>query len=90
MCDSKNSLGLQFPYVFTDNPAQETKGNTLKLMVLAVFVTIYSMFVQCILSNKCLLYTNICKNKYCKINIKITLTCFGVNAPSLGSLHLCN
>jgi len=37
---------------------------------------------------KCLLYTNICTNKYCKF-ILITPTCFGVNIPSLGSLQLC-
>ena len=33
--------------------------------------------------------TNICKNKQCKINIKITPTCFGVNTASSGSLQLC-
>ena len=34
-------------------------------------------------------YTNTCKNKLCKINIKIIPTCFGVNTPSSGSLQLC-
>jgi len=29
-----------------------------------------------------------CTNKQCKINIKITATCFGVNTPSSGSLQV--
>ena len=46
------------------------------------------MFIPCILIGKCLLYTNICKIKWCKIYIKIAPTCFGVNTPSSGSLQL--
>jgi hypothetical protein len=37
MSDGKNSQGLQIPCVFADSPAQETKGDTVKSMVLAVF-----------------------------------------------------
>jgi hypothetical protein len=33
-------------------------------------------------------YTNIRTNKECKINIKITPTCFGVNTSSSGSLQV--
>jgi len=29
------------------------------------------MFIPCILYNKCLLYTNICTNKYCKFILKL-------------------
>ena len=29
------------------------------------------MFIQCILNNKCLLYTNICTNKWCKFILKL-------------------
>ena len=33
--------------------------------------------------------TNIYINKWCKIDIKITLTCFSVNTPSSRSLKSC-
>jgi len=33
-------------------------------------------------------YTNICINKWCKINIKITPTCFDVNTSSSGGLQV--
>ena len=33
-------------------------------------------------------YTNICTNKWCKIYIKATATCFGVNTPSSGNLQV--
>jgi hypothetical protein len=33
-------------------------------------------------------YNNICTNKQCKINIKITATYFGVNTLSSGSLQV--
>jgi len=34
-----------------------------------VFTTF--MFIPCIMNNKCLFYTNICINKYCKLTLKL-------------------
>jgi len=43
------------------------------------------MFIPCILVNYFFFYyyTNICTNKWCKTNGKITATCFGVNTDGV-------
>jgi len=45
------------------------------------------MFILCILNDKCLLYSNICTNKYCKFILNYSAI-FGVNTPSPGSLQV--